>query len=91
MIYLINSDLFITQTRERSMTEAAFDRVSSLVGAFNLFRKKEEPTGTGTLFLPVVHFLCLFTFCNALSFFLSIMILKRCPCSNFSDVLTVSS
>jgi hypothetical protein len=49
MIYLINSDLFITQTRERSMTEAAFDRVSSLVGAFNLFRKKEEPTGTGPL------------------------------------------
>ncbi|EAY75016.1 hypothetical protein OsI_02914 [Oryza sativa Indica Group] len=38
-----------TQTRERSMTEAAFYRVSSLVGAFNLFRKKEEPTGTGPL------------------------------------------
>uniref|UniRef100_A0A0E0MZF9 AAA+ ATPase domain-containing protein n=1 Tax=Oryza rufipogon TaxID=4529 RepID=A0A0E0MZF9_ORYRU len=40
-----------TQTRERSMTEAAFDRVSSLVGAFNLFRKKEEPTGTALVVL----------------------------------------
>ncbi|KAF0923502.1 hypothetical protein E2562_006389, partial [Oryza meyeriana var. granulata] len=34
------------QARERSITGAAFDRVSSLVGSFNLFRKKEEPTGS---------------------------------------------
>uniref|UniRef100_A0A0D9V331 AAA+ ATPase domain-containing protein n=1 Tax=Leersia perrieri TaxID=77586 RepID=A0A0D9V331_9ORYZ len=32
-----------TQARERSITAAAFDRVSSLVGSFNLFRRKEEP------------------------------------------------
>ncbi|KAL5204997.1 hypothetical protein ABZP36_009868 [Zizania latifolia] len=34
-----------TQIRERSVTEAALDRVSTLVGSFNWFRKKEESTG----------------------------------------------
>ncbi|KAL5198565.1 hypothetical protein ABZP36_002077, partial [Zizania latifolia] len=31
--------------RERSVTEAALDRVSTLVGSFKWFRKKEESTG----------------------------------------------
>ncbi|PNT72422.1 hypothetical protein BRADI_2g43980v3 [Brachypodium distachyon] len=30
--------------RKRSLTEAALDKVSGLVGSFNFFRKKDEPT-----------------------------------------------
>ncbi|KAL5212951.1 hypothetical protein ABZP36_023798 [Zizania latifolia] len=44
-----------TQIRERSVTEAALDRVSTLVGSFNWFRKKEESTGNVRMTLEFLH------------------------------------